>query len=299
MAGDWIKFEHATPDKPEVIQMATALRIDQDAVVGKLLRLWIWADQQTIDGNALSVTSSFVDRITFCPGFADVLRTVGWLEGRDGHLLIPNFERHNGQTAKQRANTAKRVKKSRKRNGATVTESAPKALPEKRREEKRTHTGVCVAHARDEEPPTDSEKLERPPDGPTDWGNEEALFIDLWNACPEGLRGVVRVRGTPPVMSPKDRAVFRDEWPARRDVAMQALAAICGGAIEWDRQPLTIRAFFNEIDSILGGGHARRTSSDRNADRPATRVDGSRDAAAVESRQVSAEEFLASSQAGP
>lgn len=147
MAGDWIKFEHATPDKPEVVRIAAILEIDQDAVIGKLLRLWIWADQQSVDGNALIVTTSFLDRITFCQGFAVALRQVGWLDGRDGHLLIPNFDRHNGQSSKQRANTAKRVKKSRqkttstsdppalssnaKRNGTSVTQS----LPEKRREE--------------------------------------------------------------------------------------------------------------------------------------------------------------------
>lgn len=130
MAGDWIKIEHALPDKPEIVQMAAALGIDQDAVTGKVIRLWIWADQQTEDGNALSVTDLFLDRFTFCPGIAVALRKVGWLNGRDGHLSIPNFSRHNGQTAKQRANTQKRVAKT--RNGASVT----KVLPEKRREEK-------------------------------------------------------------------------------------------------------------------------------------------------------------------
>ena len=56
MAGDWIKIEHVTPDKPEVWEMAELLGIDADSVAGKLLRIWIWADQQTISGNARSVT---------------------------------------------------------------------------------------------------------------------------------------------------------------------------------------------------------------------------------------------------
>ena len=38
MAGDWIKVEHTTPDKPEVVKLADMIGIDQDAVVGKLLR---------------------------------------------------------------------------------------------------------------------------------------------------------------------------------------------------------------------------------------------------------------------
>ncbi len=40
MAGDWIKVQHVTPDKPEVWQIADRLDIDPDAVVGKLIRVW-------------------------------------------------------------------------------------------------------------------------------------------------------------------------------------------------------------------------------------------------------------------
>lgn len=136
MAGDWIKIEHALLDKPEVVQMASKLGIDQDAVTGKMLRLWVWADQQSANGNALTVTETFLDRVTFATGFAQALRSVGWLAGEDGNLSLPNFERHNGKTAKTRAKGRQRTQVSRSRNGASVTEPSPKALPEKRREEK-------------------------------------------------------------------------------------------------------------------------------------------------------------------
>lgn len=141
MAGDWIKLEHTTPDKPEVVQMAARLGIDQDAVVGKLVRIWVWADQNSLDGNALTVTDAFLDRVTACPGFAGALREVGWLSGRQGLLTIPNFDRHNGQTAKARAVTNRRVSRHRAKsesNAASVTGVTPpalqKPLPEKRRE---------------------------------------------------------------------------------------------------------------------------------------------------------------------
>lgn len=129
MAGDWIKFECTTPDKPEIDLMSRALNIDPDAVVGKLLRVWIWADQQTISGNAVSVTSSLLDRITYCPGFASAMRKVGWLEGRDESLSFPHFDRHNGHTAKNRALTKKRVAKN--RNAPSVTSALPEREKEK------------------------------------------------------------------------------------------------------------------------------------------------------------------------
>ena len=141
MAGDWIKIEHALPDKPEVIKMADILGIDPDAVVGKLIRFWIWLDVQSIDGNALTVTKTFLDRYTFQQGFADALIQVDWLRVRSGSLEVPQFDRHNGQTAKSRSMTNRRVAKSRKCNADTVTDvtttSLQKPLPEKRREEKR------------------------------------------------------------------------------------------------------------------------------------------------------------------
>jgi len=80
MAGDWIKLEIATPDKPEVFQMAEILDIDPDEVTGKLFRIWIWADQQTFDGNARGVTKMLLDRITNKQGFASALEKVGWIE---------------------------------------------------------------------------------------------------------------------------------------------------------------------------------------------------------------------------
>jgi len=131
MAGDWIKVQHTLPDKEEVNMIAVRLGIDHDAVVGKLLRVWIWADLNSVNGNGLRVTESFLDRLTNCPGFALSLIECGWLITRNGRLSLPNFDRHNGQTAKNRALTASRVK--RLRNDEIVTE----ALPEKRREEKR------------------------------------------------------------------------------------------------------------------------------------------------------------------
>lgn len=118
MAGDWIKFEHSTPHKPEVFAIADAVGLDADAVVGKLIRVWIWADQQTYDGS-LPVTASIIDRVAGHSGFADAMRVAGWL-GANG---FPNFSRHNGRTAKRRADNAKRVSAMRARRAQNVTTS--------------------------------------------------------------------------------------------------------------------------------------------------------------------------------
>lgn len=135
MAGDWIKLQKDTPDKPEVLAIAARLGIDQDAVVGKLVRVWSWFDTHTTDGNALSVTFSFIDRLTGVTGFAEQVALVGWLEQKGHELTLPNFDFHNGETAKKRAMGKNRIEKYRSNVDSNV-DCVTEVLPEKRREEK-------------------------------------------------------------------------------------------------------------------------------------------------------------------
>jgi len=122
----WFKVEDNTPDKPEVVAMAARLRFkDQDLVTGKLIRLWAWANRNSVDGHDLSISAAFIDRLTSCKGFAAALQSVGWLEiGGDGLLSFPRFDRHNGDSAKKRAMEARKKQKQRggdKKPGPTGT----------------------------------------------------------------------------------------------------------------------------------------------------------------------------------
>lgn len=121
MAGEWIKVGHATPDKPEVMQMAAELSIEPEQVVGHLLRVWIWADQQSLNGHALNVTENDVDRISRHAGVASAMRKVGWLRGENGGLSFPKFDRHNGESSKKRALAAERKRKERSREKRDVS----------------------------------------------------------------------------------------------------------------------------------------------------------------------------------
>lgn len=139
MAGDWIKFELATPDKPEVWAIAASLSIDPDAVVGKLMRVWGWFDQQTENGNAPSVSKMLLDRLVGVTGFCKAVIDAGWMLDDGSTLTLPHFDRHNGKTAKNRALTAKRVAGHKAKSNAEGNEKvtqAPLPKEEKRREEK-------------------------------------------------------------------------------------------------------------------------------------------------------------------
>lgn len=155
MAGEWLKFEANTPEKPEVFAITVEMGWDDpDLAVGKLLKVWRWFDQQTIDGNAPNVTLSLLDRISGVSGFAQAMCNVGWLVGTDTGLHLPNFDRHNGKTAKDRCLTAKRVAKHKTNatgNAPIVTFALPKE--EKRREELKNKDNDDTATP-DFDPPT-------------------------------------------------------------------------------------------------------------------------------------------------
>lgn len=140
MAGDWLKMRHDLADDPAVIRLAAACSIDEDAVIGKLFRLWSWADRHTIDGVADGIGLAWVDRVARCEGFGAALVRVGWLVESDSGLSFPKFDRHCSDTAKQRALGKDRMKRARDADVALPAQqkrntSVTKASPEKRREE--------------------------------------------------------------------------------------------------------------------------------------------------------------------
>jgi hypothetical protein len=142
MAGEWLKMRHDLADDPAVIRLADMVQLDDDAVIGKLFRLWSWADRHTHDGHADGIGISWVDRLAKCHGFGAALVRVGWLAETGEGLSFPRFDRHCSDTAKTRALDAKRKSASRScpdsvRNlsGSQPDRNRTREEEEKRREE--------------------------------------------------------------------------------------------------------------------------------------------------------------------
>lgn len=127
MAGDWIKMRHALTYDPAVVALAAQVNLDEFGIVGRLHAVWSWLDQHSEDGTNVRISSAFLDRLTACPGFADALRAVGWLSGRDSALTFPGYTEHNGETAKHRASEAKR--KAEQREAAARPDTARDVCP--------------------------------------------------------------------------------------------------------------------------------------------------------------------------
>lgn len=129
MAGDWIKMRVDLGDDPSVIQMASQLDASEDEVVGKLHRLWSWADRHTTDGTAPAITARWVDRYVGCPGFADAMIKAAWISFSEDGVVFPSFDRHNGESAKKRSEATIRQRLSRENRDNGVTGVARTAIP--------------------------------------------------------------------------------------------------------------------------------------------------------------------------
>jgi hypothetical protein len=119
MAGSWIKLRHDALDAPELRRVARATGLDCDQVLGKLARLWSWADRHGVDGLVKFAELEDVDSQVGHIGFGTTLVSVGWLAANDLGVVIPNWERHFSDSAKARALGASRVE--RHRNAGSVT----------------------------------------------------------------------------------------------------------------------------------------------------------------------------------
>lgn len=159
MAGDWIPIRIDLADEPEVIAIGDELGIDYDMVVGKLVRLWGWANRTTADGNARRVTQKWVDARVSAPGFAKAMADVGWLTIAPTGIEFPRFDVWNSQSGKQRILGAKRAAAFRQNQGQKSNDAGVTiALPT---EQKRIDSSLPAKPPREKKP---KQAHKRPPD---------------------------------------------------------------------------------------------------------------------------------------
>lgn len=109
MAGDWVKVEKSTMDKPEIRAIARECGVSKEMGFTSWLRLWCWFDGETDTGHFAVLTPEDCDDVGRLPGLGRALALVGWIEFTpDGGAIIRNWDRHNGVSAKKRALTNRR-----------------------------------------------------------------------------------------------------------------------------------------------------------------------------------------------
>lgn len=150
MAGDWIKMRIDLQSHPKVVRILSAMRphdvltrTDKFRAIGGLHAVWSVFDTHSEDGCLVGYTPEALDHIIGWEGFSEAMMAVGWMAWDGAETLtLPEFDEHNGQSAKRRAEDSKRKKNNRKspQNVRKMSAEAPdkvRTREEKSREEEK------------------------------------------------------------------------------------------------------------------------------------------------------------------
>ena len=139
MAGDWIKMRIGIEADPAVFAIASRLKLDRFAVVGRLSAFWGWMNQHSEDGavtlagnvtgnapdNVATDSCGIIDTITGVAGFAEALHAVGWLIFTRVGFEIPSYDKYNRSSAKTRSANAIRQARYKEKQRAAKAASPP------------------------------------------------------------------------------------------------------------------------------------------------------------------------------
>lgn len=137
MAGDWIKIRHALPRSGVVVRIMSACKADRLRTLGGLVSALLLFDEQTEDGILPGYTVEIFDEVIGFPGLGAALcdEKVGWMIKTDEGLILTDWEKHNGTSAKRRVLDTERKRNKRKEPVRKM--SASEADKNRTREEKR------------------------------------------------------------------------------------------------------------------------------------------------------------------
>lgn len=112
MPGSWLKIETATPQKIEILLIAEAMGCSRREAFAMCFEFWAWCDLELKDGHIKRLGLDAIDDAARLPtGFCEAMRLAGWLQVEADRVIVTNFMRHLGQTAKVRADGARRAAK--------------------------------------------------------------------------------------------------------------------------------------------------------------------------------------------
>lgn len=111
MPGPWIKVEYATIKKPEVRKLGRAIGVTRQHALGLVIEFWTWCDAHLKNGHIVGYKLEDIDDVVDQEGFGEALRQVGWIQLEDDRIIVTNFDKHLGQSAKNRAMGARRQAK--------------------------------------------------------------------------------------------------------------------------------------------------------------------------------------------
>jgi hypothetical protein len=191
VAGEWIAYDLALPDKPEVQELIDETGLPVQEVVFNLLRLWGWASMHCADGTARMTLPRLVRTCGADEAFWRAVAAVGWLEIDEAAaaVAVPGWDRRFSQAAKSRmqhrdraaAQNAENPERRKPRQAACAQAQAPPAPERSRGEENRG---------------------DNPPPPPREASQDEAAIRAAWLAAAKaGKVQPYRAKAAPPALA--------------------------------------------------------------------------------------------------
>lgn len=282
MAGEWFAVDCCLETKPETVEILVATGEPVDVVIGRLVRLWAWAQLNSEDGS-LKATTAILARVAGGDSkFWEIVAGTGWIEIGDKTITIAGWEKRFSQAAKRRMVDARRKADRRKADKIPQSVPPPSAM---RPERVRTDADVSRTPSGLEEKRGEEKKLDTPPPTPngattktsskpaessasSDFVSDDPrecweAFRDAWTACK-------RAAPLGPALNAIDPPrAYLDLW--RAGDAQAALAALGQlGECRFFEKPISLSQFLNVWPKIEAGGYRERkgATSSKADDKP-------------------------------
>lgn len=173
----WVKIVNTLPRSRSIYALMRKLRCKRQAALGLAVDWLCWLDVNSTNGETGMLDDEISDVLGW-QGAAEALSAIGWVShDEQGYVVALDFEKHNGETAKKRAEDAERQRKSRgkrdKCHGKSVTDVTAETRPDKIREDK---SNIEVEHyTQDREPNAEAARAGAvPAQAPAEGGGNEA-----------------------------------------------------------------------------------------------------------------------------
>lgn len=227
----WIKMSVSLRTHPKVVRMASALKTDRLRVIGGLHAVWCVFDAHTEDGMLEGYTLDAIDTDLGWRGFGAAMQAIGWLIESDSGLHAPEYETHNGATAKRRAMETSRKGNARKKSAIDPHDDQPQIgqlsacdadklrnREEKRREEEKTRLSDGLQLAASAQAPTPPPPFLGDANSSELNGRHVVALAASWE-LPEAWGVDAEALGWKPAEVLKESERFRQYWTAGKGSA--------------------------------------------------------------------------------
>jgi len=114
----WIKLQVTLPESPKVFRLARLLGVGRMEALGYAVRWFCWLDSHCANGST-ELTEEEVDTLIGKSGITRAFCELEWTSvDAEGYVLVLEFDKHNGECAKKRAESQGRMAAMRERQKA-------------------------------------------------------------------------------------------------------------------------------------------------------------------------------------